>query len=52
MHTAITHVGKNVVFVDTKSITLDCYNFLLKRYINLSLAQHIVEVHKQIPGKL
>ena len=48
MHTSITHVGKNVVFVDIKSITLDCYNFLLKRYINLSLAQDIVVVHKQI----
>ena len=52
MHTVITHVGKNVVFVEIKSITLDCYNFLLKQYINLSLAQDIVIVHKQIPGKL
>ena len=52
MHTVITHVGKNVVFVEIKSITLNCYNFLLKRYINLSLAQDIVVVHKQIPGKL
>ena len=52
MHTVITHVGKNVVFVEIKSITLNCYNFLLKRYINLSLAQDIVVVYKQIPGKL
>ena len=44
--------AKILFFVDIKSITLDCYNFLLKQYINLSLAQDIVVVHKQIPGKL
>ena len=44
--------GKNLVFVEIKSVTLGCYNSLLTIDISLAFAQDIFLVHRQIPEKM